>query len=265
VVKRIFLLVFGLILVIFSVLFWRQFSQTSLSHGRKTVILKINPLTIISWQDNQELIYLTIPQNAYLQTSRGFGQYRISSLEELGRLENLDSKLLLETLRDLLGTPLDGIEANLNWPDRLRLWYFRKNLSQSKIRNLDLEKNNVFSPRTLPDESVVLVPDQEKIDQLLADVFKDDLVTKEQLTIEVLNASGQAGAGARAARLIANLGTTVISVNNNPQIIKQCQLHGNPNTLKSLTAQKIQKMFACEIKSSKLEGSRSDLQLIVTR
>lgn len=256
--------------------------RASLPEGRKTVVLNGNPLLVFSWQKDQDLIFLKLPGNLYATVSQDFGQYRLSSLWNLGKQEKLEGHLLRETVQELIGAPVDGYlsrisnlgtlksllelkkaETNLGLAERFQIWWIVKKSRADKIKVIDLAKSGVLQKKTLLDSSTVLIPDQEKVDRLLKDLFKDGKITNEQLVVEILNGSGQTGAGARAARLLTNSGVTVIGINNHSQIIGQCQLRGENRELKSLTAERIRRLFNCQSFLGKLSGSRSDLQIIV--
>lgn len=102
-----------------------------------------------------------------------------------------------------------------------------------------------------------------KVDLELAGVFKDANIFSEHLTIEVLNASAKPEMANRAARLITNLGGTVIVVANSEKESRECEIKAAKKILKTQTAQRLKKIFNCKEILLKPGESRADLQLII--
>lgn len=244
-------------------------------NGRTVIVFDSSPVLVFSYDQSGKAVFLNIPDNTYLEAIHGYGQYKIESLYLLGKLEKRSGELLAGSVREFLGAPVDGwvkgdltkllkaSETNLNILDRLRVWWKIKTARVNFIQVINLQETGVFTKNVLPDKSEGLTVNQEKLDYQLAGIFKDHKISAEHLMIEVLNGSGKPEMANRAARLITNLGGTVISLGNSEKESGECQTRASPEVLKSFTGQRLKKIFNCREVSSRSPDSRADLQLIV--
>jgi len=68
---------------------------------------------------------------------------------------------------------------------------------------------------TLSDQEIMemtVSEDQEKNNKFIAHLFTDDTIFSENVSIQVVNASGESGMGKRLERVITNLGGNVVSI-----------------------------------------------------
>lgn len=80
--------------------------------------------------------------------------------------------------------------------DYLRLYFFTKTIQKSQI-----------TIKKITSAEDVLINDK-----IISGLFSDHTISKEQVTIQIINVTGKEGVGNRLARLITNSGGNVISV-----------------------------------------------------
>ena len=85
---------------------------------------------------------MIIPGNTSLEASRDLGIWKLGSLMELGKNEKAGGNILRETINRSLKIPVlywrEGGSSNLNFFEVLRLWFFKRTVSQVNIFDYDL-------------------------------------------------------------------------------------------------------------------------------
>lgn len=270
---------------------------------RLNLLFVQEPLVFVSLDPRSKtLTWLTLPFNAYLFVPPDFGFYRLGAVWELGELEGKGEggKLLAKTLEEFLALPVDGylkipnftlgfeknfprqnffsppifrnLKTNLSFFDLVKIWFFWQKAGFGKNNFLDLTTETFFTDLVLPDGNKVKSPRPENLESLLENLFWEEKIREENLKIEILNATEQAGLAHAVARLLTHLGVTVINVGNielesvkDTSLGKKCLLQPgvkNFNLQKSFTTQKLAKIFSCQIKKTQRPESRADLVLI---
>lgn len=90
----------------------------------------------------------------------------------------------------------NGLKTNLTIFDTIRLLFLSKNISNNEIAEKEI---------------ILPLPDYN-IDQNIRLLFSNDLVRSENVSIEIVNATDEAGLGKQLERTLANLGFDVLSV-----------------------------------------------------
>ena len=116
-------------------------------------------------------------------------------------------------------------KTNLTIFDELRLMIFAKNTSS----------NNVTY------KSVAFPQKEDQIDTTVASLFTDDVISQENTSIQIINATNTSGLGQRLERVLVNMGANVIAVSTSPRIAatSKIQYYGN----KTYTQQKISQLL----------------------
>lgn len=210
--------------------------------GQGVWVISLNPI-------QKKVTVITFPTQTYLEVPRGFGKWQARSVFDLGESQEGGGKLLEDTLTSFLGVPVEGFiklkghlenkEAgdlvglirqtpislliNLkNIDSDLTLWeLLRWNLSLlgvrfDKFKSLDLKNLGVLDKGTLADGTEVFNFDPIRMDSVISDLVEDKF-KQENLSIAVFNGSERPLMAQRAARLITNLGGSVIQISNFPQ------------------------------------------------
>lgn len=192
-----------------------------------------------------------LPKNGRVTVIFSTSPLKILTFEREGKVVflRMPDNFHTESIEEFLGAPVDGWlgpETNLSLWDRFRVWWKIKSAKTNLVQTIDLQKIN-----------------PAKLDLELSGVFKDANIFSEHLAIEVLNGSNKPEMANRAARLITNLGGTVISVGNSEKENRQCEIKAAAEIFKSQTAQRLKKIFNCREILLKSGESRADLQLII--
>lgn len=86
--------------------------------GRFNFVLVDDAVFVFSLcQRDKSLNVVKIPENTYLEVTSGFGLYRVGAVYPLGQLEGRGGPLLMETIQEFLGVP---IEAYTNISSKLK-------------------------------------------------------------------------------------------------------------------------------------------------
>lgn len=93
---------------------------------------------------------------------------------------------------------------NLNTLDALRSFIMVKTVSPKDIREKEIPKS--FS--------------EAQRDEMLSSLFADSKITREGLTIQIINTTGEQGVGNRLARIVSNIGGNIVLVSSGAEDIK---------------------------------------------
>lgn len=133
------------------------------------------------------------------------------------------SKIPIITTGKALGIMPDGfIKTNFNFelgdaiPPDLQTLLFNFNKLSTNVTFYDLLQFYIYSSK-IPESTVSFVElnlssDSKYIDKTSMLLFNDSVITSENLSIQVINATSKAGLGKRLERAITNLGGNVVSV-----------------------------------------------------
>ena len=135
-----------------------NYRKRSWKKGRLNFVLASEPVLVISLSPTEKtLTVVQIPENTYVEATRGFGLYKIESIYPLGQIEGKGGGILAETAQEFLGIPVEA--------------YIRIN-SKFEIRNSELDKEETVElKRKIASWMVFLRP------QKLIKFLKEDLET----------------------------------------------------------------------------------------
>jgi len=229
----------------------------------------LEPLTFYSLNPKEKTaIKIVLPPNLYVDSAFGYGQYKLKSVYELGELDKRGGEVLLATVSEMLGVPVDGYidslnlkktyNTNLNYLDLALLGIKYVEIGEGKIKNLDLSALDVLPDLVLADGSTVQTFDPLKFDFLTQGSFHEETLILENQDLEVLNVGEVAGLGNKAARILGNIGLKVVNVANAQIPIGDCEVKADVN---SLTARRIAQIFGCKVLQK--EPGRANVSLIL--
>lgn len=290
---RIFLILcsFPIILVF---LWYFFFATKYLPKQRTTIVFLTSPVEILSYEPQKDIwTVLTLPSEVQIAGTQGFGDYSIESLWKLAGTEGSAAAVLLGSLTDELGVPVQwyvgkkqelwsqkpkentefsfflskqGIlshivkkyETSVSLPLHVALVAAYEKRDVGRLNRVVLSKGNGIQETTAKDGSTHLMFDREQFDQLEEDIFEDSRVRLEKLRISVLNTTTRPFLGSRVARILSKMGANVIQVGSDKTPIGICQMIGVEEALSSQTAVSVVDMFHCE-KQKITEPGRADL------
>jgi hypothetical protein len=217
----------------------------------------------------KKLVTLIIPNNTIVKVGFGFGEYRINKVYELGKLANQAGKVLTRTIQEFLGVGIKGwqvgTKSNLSWWDRIRLkWLETFAVNQTKV--VELKGKPAWQAEKLSDGSLIYRVNQAWLDELVHQEIFDQEVSREGLTVAVLNASGVDGVANDISRLISNLGIEVRLVSNlatqdQSEVVISQKSQKETRTLKKI----IDSLGIETIRVSDTLEQRSDVVVIIGR
>ncbi|MDP3955432.1 MAG: LytR C-terminal domain-containing protein [bacterium] len=289
------LLIIGLL--VFGVLFFRTWqvfagskwdgnSRLTLGvSGKKVVLATFSPR-------DEELLFLLLPQDTYLEVIHGYGRYRAEAVLSLGEQEK-QKDLFADSLQENFGLPVDGWmtsqaerepideeeakkifledltskilrngETNLTTWDLVRLWWQVKNLRFDKTKVLYLGKYSVLVNKPMADQSRAWTIDKVMFDTKMAKLFSEPQIRDENLGMEILNGTDYSGLGEKAARILSNMGGEVVLVGNSGERIKKSKVKSKKADRNSFTVKKVLKIFDGKWEEKTEEG-RAEVTLIL--
>lgn len=274
--------------------FWQQ--RLWDGQNRLNLVAESHPIFIVSLVPRKEMTVLLIPDDIFIEAIRGFGFYRVKSIYKLGELEGQGGELLLGSIQEFLGVPLDGHvvmeslklkvdqdvemvkklllsqiwlllrssgKTNLSAWDLAAFWWQLKKIRPTKITLVNLGQLDACSQTMLADGTRAINVDSERLNQLANQLFEDEKIRTENLALSILNGTDQFGLAKKAARLISNLGGRVVEIGDWREDVPRCELKGVKSKIKTYTAQKLKSIFNCQWTGDDLAGHRADLVIIL--
>lgn len=235
---------------------------------------------------------LRIPSEGFVSVPGGFGSYRIGVLWRLGMIEKKSGSILASSVQSFFGAPVDGwvgkgkesvrmsatgvdaihqlsdqfldprqsIVTNISTLDRFLLWWQFRNVTPANTIVIDLEKEQVFTPELLEDETRALRADVTLVDKISEKIFREEQLSAEPLVYRIYNASSISGMGNTAARILSNSGLHVVGVGNSDEK-ETCVLLLPQGQAKTKSIERVASLFQCSIQSGSLSGKEIQLYL----
>lgn len=225
-----------------------SFSEKKYSWTNKfniNIVIQSDETALLNFNPQEEKISLmSIPKEAYLDVSGGYGQWMLGSIFELGESseKGLGQTLIKNSLFSLLGIPIDGF-IKLPEGEEMDIKSFLELLRQNPISGIQLffKATSDMTPLELINLKFGLMKvrfdkinyidlssktfDPVKLDSILTD-FEDPKIRNENLSIAVFNATNYPQLAQKAKRIITNLGGNVIIISNYPKEIKNTVILG---------------------------------------
>ncbi len=269
--------------VVAVVVFWTLVPKKSSPYPRQTLILVGNPMTVASWNEaDRNLTLITLPEALQADGTHGYGTYSFEAFWRLGEIDKKDGTVLAESMSEALGVPVTWYvgpksgqftkEADplVMMKDVFSVSHvfaylsgtYRTNMSFSTFVNfvwlLQVTKpdrvetfNFTRTPTLIADDVTIadgsrqFILNPAMVDARLAHVFEDDRVRTETVTAQVFNTTDMPSLGTRVARLLGNLGVSVVSVGNDAPEVDACTVSGTQGSLESQSAKIIESILGC--------------------
>lgn len=279
------LLLVLILLIAGAVLFITKFGLPTISSGRVNIAIYGDNLKLLSLDlKNKSAVIVSFPNDYYFsEVIHGYGQYRANAVYDVGQLDKRGGETLAGTVREQMGIPVNGFWklpghiddlkkfllappkifsglSSLNIADRANILLTLSQIRFDKIKNIDM--GLLSEDVVLADGSTAKNVEKENIDNLLSSIFIDDTVRNENIRLEVVNTTSYSGLGNRAARIITNIGGSVVSVASSDSPSQGCQIEVSKSKEKSQTIQKLAKIFSCRILETDM-GDRVEAKIIL--
>lgn len=240
---------------------------------------KLADISFINLQPREkEITVLHIPDTTYARVPRGYGEWTIGSIYQLGEEDGgAGVDLLRLSLSQLVGLPIDGViinthssqkaeevisslrknqfafftlgshlKSNISSWELITLGRFAGSVRQDKVITLDLGKSSITESRLLPDSTRVLGIDNIQLDSFIRSNLADTALADENASIAILNATNHPGLAQSASRLMTNLGATVVFTGNTESLqSKSAVIETSGEEYKfDITKKRLEEMFA---------------------
>lgn len=160
-----------------------------------------------------------------------------------------------------------GMDTNLSMIDKFNLWNAIRTLRIDNISLLDVDGSMVVSDQKLPDGAVVKIIDKELFDAFIKDKFQDNLVRLENISVEIINASGEDGVAYQFGRTLKNLGANVLvkttAERNEDYTCSVFTLR--KELVQSHIVRRLKQLYQCNISKDLSVKNIADIQVVVGR
>lgn len=247
--------------------------------ARFTVVLTGRSPVIFSYQEGAGLATIPLPENLELLGSYNVGRWKIGSLSEVGKIQGVGDKLVMSTVQNTFGFPIDGwvrgsidvsknpsfaetfsstvfsTNSNLTMFDKIRLAVVISTTPPELRRVISLERMGMVEKGP----GGTLIPAGGDLPRELVDTK----VASDGIGVGVVNKTKKGGLGRRAANVVEGMGAPVLWIRTEEEAGGNCTVRGSKKTLESLTSRKITNLFSCKIQ--KEESLISSIELILEK
>ena len=248
---------------------------------------------IYSYHPNDEILnIITLPNDLFIETAKGYGEYKLKNIYELGEMEKIGGgELLVRSLQNFFLAPIDGyvvkvkseklkvksenIErgrltslyfclltrkcgSDLSWWDLIRIFNRISRLKHDKIFLINIEKTALFKKEKLFDESEALRLVSLLVDDFSQRYFTDKIFLEEGMKISVFNATHYSGLAKNCSRLLRNIGGEIVGSKDADQVFDRSIIYYNDEEQKkTYSFKKICQIFKIEevVFNPKIEGN----------
>jgi len=248
-VSRKLLVILFLGLLIYLPFFIYQGIRKSVWDGKNNLnfVIQTDRTFIYSFHPDDEILnIISLPEDLYFKTAKGYGEYKLKNIYHLGEMEKIGGgELLVLSLQNFFTVPIDGqitkipkfqnskipnndlergrltplclclltkrCESNLSWWDLFRIFNRIRRLKLNQVRLIAVEETALLKKEKLADNSEVLRLETALIDDFSQKYFLDKSFLNEGFRITIVNATNYPGLAKNAARLLKNIGGEIIS------------------------------------------------------
>jgi hypothetical protein len=281
-IKLLFILLVPLLIFLLITLqtrFWKSSAKTSL------VISKRGGEVVISVFDPglEKITNIIIPKNAEVDVARQLGRWKLGSVRELGENEDLEGKLLAETIvkhfklpvaawadapasgfadGDILGivkASLLPYKTNLGMGDRLKLGLFSIRINNLKRENIDFSEGNILKKVTLigGEEGYILAG---RLPNYIIALFSNPNISSEGAVVVILDATGKANVAEEMGEVVEVMGVKLANIKKEEIDDFDCEVKGKDKEL----LEEIAQVFSCK-KLKEIPEGNFDLEIRIGR
>lgn len=250
--------------------FWDGKSKLSLvinTEDEGVIVSTYNPKT-------SEIINIHIPGDTEVELSRNLGKTRIKNAWAVGLNQGEEGVILLETvrrnfkfpvfawadrqasgfsqtnLRELISAAITSYRTNLKLGDRVALTFFALGIKNAKREDIDLKDTPYLQQATLVDgrDGYKLTG---KFPQNLLVVFGDEEISSEEVTVSIIDETGDFEVSSYLTSIIEVMGAKVVSIEKSTAQTSDCDIEGTNKEI----VEKIARVFSCRQSSSEVKGN----------
>lgn len=258
-------------------------------------------IAIVNFQPkDKKITVLHVSNLIYTEVPRGFGEWKIGSVYELGQEEKppIGPSLIKASLSKLIALPIDGlvlvssdtknieneikswrsnplnlgfflthIQTDLTPFESIHLFWAFSEVRDDKIDSLDLGQSNITESKLLPDSTRVLGVSMVRLDTFVRDNLSDISISDENISIGVFNAINHPGLANEVARILTNLGGNVVIISNTEQKTATTAVISSGQ---SITFNRLSQMLAphcltkpCQSADPRVTNSRAEINVVI--
>lgn len=172
-------------------------------------------------------------------------------------------------LQEILGLPIDVVVATPSLSSKdasviMSNFFFHYTSLHSDITIYDIGRLLLLAKTAQAKDKlykqVHTIDSQDSIDKLVSVLFQDQTIVDEKVTIQIVNATDQAGLAGKLERVLTNIGANVLAISSSHTIEKKSKItYSNDNTY---TLTKLQKML--HISANKMQDKAiSDIIIVL--
>jgi len=230
------------------------------------ILLGDKSASVFSFEGSESKL-MEFPFQEKIDLPRGFGQYELGKIYQLGELEKRGGQLFLETFQKSLNLPVLGYF----YQDEFGTENYRLPRGFQKIINQSMKKK-VKTNFKLSDLFILyfrtrkispLSFKKEDYQNGINDFFKDEKIREEALAVEILNGTSHQGLAQKGAELWENLGGRVIRVADYSEKLPKSLLITKGESNKSYSYKIMKYFFNSDDRDLKGEEDRADMTLIL--
>lgn len=245
-----YLILLLLIIIIFLYLrstlgYWSDNSKVSVVYPRVNGDVELATFDPIA----EEITRIVIPGDTQVEVANNMGVWRIKSVWELSKNENLGGALLARTVTKHFNFPVyiwsnlvfnemfsgslrgkvlllaSSEETNLGLGDKIRIVLFNLKIPNQNRLEYDLRKTNLLDRKTLSDGEEGYVFTDRKNSKIMS-VFAEPEISRLQLKVSITNLSGKRELSKEVGEIIEVLGAKATSMNEGEQKKIDCVVKG---------------------------------------
>ncbi len=266
--------------------------------NRYTAVITGNPFLVVSWnRSDDSIIAISIPATVRIDGAYGYGTYSLEALHKLDIMDKRDGKLLLTSLSDALGYPVDTyldmstgkrLLTNDTRSDFRDVWSFSHvfnsilgqrgslppveffglvktamSVRDEKLQTFDLGLiPGVIVDEQLPDQTTADTLDADRVADVVTGLFEDTDIRQERLRVALFNTTSMQGIGQKAAKLLSTMGMFIVSVTNDSTERSTCLVRTKKEFEQSKTVRVIRDLYRCSLQSTQ-DPLRSDVDVYI--
>lgn len=249
---------------------WHSNERLVIVYPTSTGLVEVSVLDPVT----NKIVDLSLPGNTEIHLARNLGEWKVSSVWELGENEGLDGQLLADSITKSLKLPVDGWidtsgedlvkgnifdsfkslfltrKTNLSFGDRLRIFIFILNVKPSQRTSLDLAESLWLKPSFSADGEEIYKLQRDAPSYVLAEFSLRSIGLND--TLILIKDATNKGKGQEIGEILETMGLKVTAVERSDGLlVKDCNLQGGKEA--NLTVvKKVANVFNCnyEIDSS---------------
>lgn len=287
--------VLGAILIILSGYLYRMFtSGVWIDQQRLTLVVgrEGESLAVVSVPPKGPILVLYLDPRVMVDTIHGYGEYKIGSLLQLGKIEKMGTALMTGSLQQTLALKIHDVVFQsipnhsqfdlaflkslvrpmalsvighpLSITDVYRYFKTLAQLRSDQVIVVPLHESRLSYTKTLPDGSVVYVLDKERLDGYVQNQMKAHFLGEEEYGVAIVNTTPHTGLAASLSRILLNNGMDVVSVGENQDHLTQSKIVvANQADLSSLSVQFLQSLLPLSPEVGDLSGYRAKIVVML--